>query len=685
MPSPSKRIQRARRDSTRKDLASDRPDDSSPSRPAKRRKKAEETSPSPKDNADEEPDSTSLAADSSLVADDSVQNAKPFDFVVDKVTEYLKAPANVAIQASKDHSNSRLTGEDGINAYAKIVGLGWTFYVKKTTINIGRSSDPPQPVDPDNDEEFIHVDLGPSKMISRRHASIFFSTSYSGGSGRWVLHVKGRNGVRINGVPLPVDEAQALSSGDVLEIATIEMMMVLPEQEPLRISAQYLERAGLSERDLPTKTDDARVNPPSSTAHRPSSSHSIYQARQGRGQQAIAPAPPDYKRPGTPPSVRSRNQTVPKASPLIRGNATGNMILSTNDMDLSLEDNKGIKPQYSYAQMITQAIMSTQDEKLNLNGIYTYIMSNYAYYRHQQPAGWQNSIRHNLSLNKAFEKVARSTDEPGKGMKWQITAECRDEMVKNAWKGGRGGHRGSSNPSSPSGLNYITQGPREMAAKEPSPLRKRKVSPSGSPQPRSALRISHTTPERSTRRLQSDDTADIVDGSPLPRHRQSSAGASTALNETAPRSPLLTSSYLPEDGSSLVTPAPLKIHPRLAPPSTAQRPSQHMPMSSPAPFWKFAEYGSTPIKPLADISPSKNPGPIQQSSSPPRIAKSPTGSPTQNGRSAAHEPIKPEEPEDEEEGIDLTKGFQSISSYHESLNASMSKGNSFESTNGSKA
>jgi pSer/pThr/pTyr-binding forkhead associated (FHA) protein len=224
-------------------------------------------------------------------------------------------------------------------------------------------------------------------MISRRHASIFFN----GGSGRWVLHVKGRNGVRINGVPLSVDGDQALSSGDVLEIATVEMMMVLPEQEPLRITEQYLERAGLSERDLPTKTDDLRVNPPGSAAGRPGSSQSIYQARPGRGQQAIAPAPPDYKRPGTPPSsVRSRTQILAKASPL-RGTATGNMILSTNDMDLSLEDNKGIKPQYSYAQMITQAIMSTQDEKLNLNGIYTYIMSNYAYYRHQQPAGWQVS------------------------------------------------------------------------------------------------------------------------------------------------------------------------------------------------------------------------------------------------------------------------------------------------------
>lgn len=681
MPSPSKRPQRARRDSMRNDLASDLPDHSSPSRPAKRRKKTEEPSPSPRDVADDEPDS-SLAADSSLVADDSLHNADPFNLIVDKVTEHLFAPKHPPIQATKDHSNSRLSAEDGINAFAKIVGLGWTFYVKRTTINIGRSSDPPQPIDPENDDEYIHIDLGPSKMISRRHASIFFSSDY--GEGRWVLHVSGRNGVRVNALPLGMDKAQPLGSGDVLEIAGIEMMIVLPEQEPLRIHPQYLQRAALSESDLPATRDDARINRPSSTAGRPSSSQSTYQARHGRAQQVIAPAPPNYKRPGTPPSVRNRTQAVIKPSPHARDNATGNLILSTNDMDLSLEENKAIKPQYSYAQMITQAILSTADEKLNLNGIYTYIMSNYAYYRHQQPSGWQNSIRHNLSLNKAFEKVARSTDEPGKGMKWQITAECRDEMIKNAWKGGRGGHRGSSNPSSPSGLNYITQGPRDMAAREPSSLRKRKVSPSGSPQPRSTLQISHMTPERSSRRLQSDDTADFGDGSPLPRQRRSSAGASTAMTETAPRSPLLTSSYLPEDGASLVTPAPHKVHPRLAPPSTAQRPSQHMPTSSPAPFWKFAEYGSTPIKPLADISPSKNLGVVHQSSSPPRVPKSPTGSPTQNGRSSTLESVKPEEPE-EEEGIDLTKGFQSISSYHETLNTPLPKGRSFTSTNGSKA
>lgn len=350
---------------------------------------------SPRDVADEEPGS-SAAPDSSLLADDSLSNAKTFDVIVDKVADHLVAPQNQLIQASKDHSNTRLSGEDGINAYGKVVGHGWTFYVKKTTINIGRSSDPPQPIDPDNLEDFIHIDLGPSKMISRRHATVFFSERYE--CGKWILQVRGRNGVRLNMISVPVDAVRPLGSGDVLEIAGIEMMIVLPEQEPLEIQLEYLRRAGLSNKDIPAPTDDARTNHPSSmAAGRPSSAQSSNQARQARSQQIIAPAPPNYKRPGTPPSVRSKtHQSVAGPSPT-RGctvNSTaGSMILSTNDMDLSLDENKTIKPQYSYAQMITQAIMSTTDEKLNLNGIYTYIMNNYAYYRHQQPSGWQVSSR----------------------------------------------------------------------------------------------------------------------------------------------------------------------------------------------------------------------------------------------------------------------------------------------------
>lgn len=62
------------------------------------------------------------------------------------------------------------------------------------------------------------------------------------------------------------------------------------------------------------------------------------------------------------------------------------------------------KPPYSYAQLIVQAVASAADRQLTLSGIYSYITKNYPYYRFVDK-GWQNSIRHNLSLNRYFIKV----------------------------------------------------------------------------------------------------------------------------------------------------------------------------------------------------------------------------------------------------------------------------------------
>ncbi len=322
---------------------------------------------------------------------------------------YLQvAPHQVAVV--NEHANDKIDEAEKVTAYAKIAGRDWTYFVVGQNVNIGRppdkDADAPQiaassPLVDMKELLPVHIDLGPSKYVSRHHACVFYDAEYPENGG-WHLRVNGRNGVRVNNQLLKRGESHQLTSGDIMEIAGTQMMFVTPGDRAV-IDPSFVERAKMAASGEGWSTTQ-HAHPQAPTSDLPAGS--LYPMTGNH--QPLAPAPPYFKRAVTPPTLQKdgRNQrgvfdSRPPPSPMYN---RGMMMESTQDIDYSQDAAKDLKPPFSYATMIAQAIFSNEEEKLTLSNIYAWISEKYAFYRHSN-SGWQVSLK--LSSVDLLLKIGR--------------------------------------------------------------------------------------------------------------------------------------------------------------------------------------------------------------------------------------------------------------------------------------
>ncbi|KAJ2358431.1 hypothetical protein IWW50_005072 [Coemansia erecta] len=91
------------------------------------------------------------------------------------------------------------------------------------------------------------------------------------------------------------------------------------------------------------------------------------------------------------------------------------------------------RPPYSYTALIAQAILVSEHKQLTLREIYDSINRMYPQICQGPDIGWQNTIRHNLSLNNCFKRIPRqqlpsslSSKLRGKGSYWMVDVTLMD-------------------------------------------------------------------------------------------------------------------------------------------------------------------------------------------------------------------------------------------------------------------
>jgi forkhead box protein P len=93
-------------------------------------------------------------------------------------------------------------------------------------------------------------------------------------------------------------------------------------------------------------------------------------------------------------------------------NALRKQVAETLEVDVTdeldrfreLYRNQNVKPPFTCAFLIRQALIESSGKQLSLKDIYRWFQNNFCYFR-QNAGTWKNTVRHNLSMQKCFLRV----------------------------------------------------------------------------------------------------------------------------------------------------------------------------------------------------------------------------------------------------------------------------------------